>query len=219
MVVIMEHSLTIDEIVNLPETIKTWKEIHENYAKNNKNPKLEILAKWNKDDPKELKTSIQLEWDQWEKNIDVTEYCRLDTTMFELKINRKTIHVSPWPHHKYGNLYYFPTRNYLIEHIRMIGRKFKSSKIIYCADSACSTAMIEEKSLMGSSLNELIEFGINTFGLIPDTLTKGVYNYFFVDDYELDLEDYPNDAYIFNRSNEEYFLEKKFGEHYIIKRR
>ena len=71
---------------------------------------------------------------------------------------------------------------------------------------------------MGLSLDELIEYGILTFGPIPETLTEGVYNYFFVDDYELNLEDYPNDAYIFNRSNEEYFLEKKFGKKYIITR-
>lgn len=219
LIVIMEHSLDMDEIVQLPETILTWSDIHQKYALYNKNPTIEIGAKWNCEDISKLKQLLQQEWEQWEQEQDITLFCTINTTMFELTINRRTVQLCLWAHHKYSNLYDFSTRKYIIELMRLIGKKFDSPSILYCPDDYCSTAILKEKSSMGLSLEETIEYGIQTFGPIPKTLTKAIYNHFFVDNYMLDLEDYPKDTNLFNRSNEEYFLEQKFGERYIIKRR
>jgi hypothetical protein len=78
--------------------------------------------------------------------------------------------------------------------------------------------MIEEKARQGLSLEALEAFGIATFGRIPERLTEAVLNYFFIDDFQLDLTDFNPDTCLFNRINEEYFLSQKFGQKFIIHR-
>ena len=102
--------------------------------------------------------------------------------------------------------------------MRMIAKRIGSDRIIYCPDSTCSTSILEEKSNQGWTLDEIEDYGKSTFGSIPEDLTKAVYNYFFVDNLNIDLDDFNNEKFLFNRSNEEYFLRQKFGENFIIKR-
>lgn len=215
-VAIMEHNLSVDEVFDYPNQVNQWEDVFEMYKKNTSNPHEKANAVWDDRNPSVTKELILNEWKQYEDKSLPQISCKIVANNLDLKFNKKTVIVCPSPHHKYGNLYNFDTRQYVIEYLRLIGQKFNTPKIIYCVDSACSTAILEEKSYYGYSLLEIEKFGLQQFGKIPSTLTEAVYNYFFIDDFQLSHEDYPNDKFLFNRCNEEYFLEKKFGKHYII---
>lgn len=217
-VAIVRHKFSTKEILNLPEVINTWTDIHEYHKSFNNDKNEEINAKWDAGIFEVTEDLIEKKWEAWESDGRVEAFPRIHCSFADFNINRHTINLCPSWMHKYGNLYDFFTREYVMNLIRMISNKIDSNRIIYCPDSACSTSILEEKSNQGWTLDEIEKYGILTFGKIPDDLTKSVYNYFFIDDMKLDLKDYNNEKFLFNRCNEEYFLEQKFGERFIIKR-
>jgi len=217
-VAITKHNLTVQEIFELPDRINTWNEIHEFHKSHNNDKSDSIDAKWDAGIIEVTTEVIEKEWDAWVTNQTVQAYPKIYCSFADFKVNRHTINICPSWMHKYGNLYDFSTREYVMKLIRKIAKKLGAERVIYCADSACSTYILEEHSNMGWEFEKIEKFGLNEFGGIPKDLTKAVYNYFFIDDLKLNIDDYNNEKYIFNRSNEEYFLEQKFGERFIIKR-
>ncbi len=218
-VAIMKHELTQDEVFNLPNEINTWTDILEFHKDFNDDKKDVINAKWDAGIIEVTKDLIEKEWIAWETNQETQTSPRIYTSFADFTINRHTINTCPMWRHKWGNLYDFETREFVILLNRKIAKKLGAKRIIYCVDSSCSTYILEELSLMGWKLEDIENYGINEFGVIPNNLTEAVYNYFFIDDLNLDLTDYNEEKYIFNRCNEEYFLEKKFGHQFIIKRK
>jgi len=217
-VAIVRHNYSVKEIVNLPERINSWTDIHEYHKKFNDDKREEINAIWDAGIFEVTEKLIKKEWEAWKSDGIVETFPRICCSFANFKVNRHTINICPSWMHKYGNLYDFFTREYVMNLMRMIAHKIDSNRIIYCPDSACSTSILEEKSRQGCTLEEIEEYGISTFGRIPLDLTNAVYNYFYIDDLNLNLNDYNNEKYLFNRCNEEYFLEQKFGEKFIIKR-
>lgn len=218
-VAIAKHDLNTKQVLELPNEINKWKEIHEYHKKYNNDKSDEIKAHWDAGIFEVTEEVIESEWIAWETNKTVQIYPRIHSSFADFKVNRNTILICPSWMHKYGNLYDFNSREFVMNLMRQIVAKLGSDRIIYCADSACSTFILEEHANMGWKFEEIEKFGINEFGVIPKDLTKAIYNYFFIDDFKIKIDDYNNDKYIFNRSNEEYFLEQKFGEKFIIKRK
>lgn len=217
-VAIVRHRYSPQEIVNLPERINSWTEIHEYRKKFLNDNREKIDAKWEAGIFEVTEDLITKAWGAWETNDVVEAYPRIHSSFASFNINRHTINLCPSWTHKYGNLYDFFTRAYVMNLMRMIAKRIGSDRIIYCPDSTCSTSILEEKSNQGWTLDEIEDYGKSTFGSIPEDLTKAVYNYFFVDNLNIDLDDFNNEKFLFNRSNEEYFLRQKFGENFIIKR-
>lgn len=218
-VAILEHKYTAKEVFQLTETINTWEEVFQYHLKFNADNKEDIEAKWEAGMFKVDEQLIEKEWIAWETNGKVEAYPKIYCSFADFRVNRNTINICPSWMHKYGNLYSFNTREYVLNLMRMIARKIGSTKILYCPDSACSTSIMEEFSNKGWELNDIEEYGYSEFGKIPKDLTKAIYNYFFIDDLKMNLEDYNNEKFLFNRCNEEYFLQQKFGEKMIIKRK
>jgi len=217
-VAIVRHQYSAQEIVNLPERINSWIDIHEYHKEFNNDKSEEINAKWDAGIFEVTETLIKKEWEARESDCVPEAFPRIWCSFADFKVNRHTINICPSWMHKYGNLYDFFTREYVMNLMRMIANKIGSNRIIFCPDSGSSTYILEEKSCQGWTLEEIERYGIETFGKTPDDLTKAVYNYFFIDDLKLDLKDYNNEKFLFNRSKEEYFLKQKFEENFIIKR-
>jgi hypothetical protein len=218
-VAIMKHELTLDEVISLPDVINTWTDIHQFHKDFNDDKKDVIDAKWDAGNIEVTKDIIEKEWIAWENNQVTQSSLRITTSFADFKLNRFTLNTCPMWRHKWSNLYDFETREFVISLNRKIAEKLGVSRIIYCVDSACSTYILKELSLMGWKFEDIEKYGINEFGVIPTRLTEAVYNYFFIDDLSIDLNDYNEEKYIFNRCNEEYFLEKKFGQQFVIKRK
>ncbi len=215
-VAIMRHSMSVEELCVLPDKINTWTDVFKHYSKYNENPKKQIDAKWDYVNPTPEMLIAQFEG--YEKHLSNFSTFSISSSFGDFKINRNTIIACPWSQHKYGNLYDYESRRYVIIFMRLIAKELSSEKIIYCPDSSCSTEILYDKAYDGMSIDEIEKFGLNLFGKIPETLTEAIYNYFFIDDLNLILEDYPKDSYLFNRNNEEYFLKAKFGKQFIIHR-
>ena len=219
---IMKHNLSAEQILDMPERMKSWDKVlaYNQYYHDNEAPLIFRAPRWDYDEVLPIQAQdIEKEWEARKTHTNVPRFCDLNAGYADFKFNRKTVMVSPFPHHKYGNLFHYDTRNYILGLMRLIGHEFNTDKILYCPDSACSTAVLEEKAREGWSLEELEAYGRATFGRIPEKLTEAAYNFFFIDDYTLDLEEYNGDRFLFNRANEEYFLELKFGQGFIIFRR
>jgi hypothetical protein len=216
---IMKHNLSAEQILALPEVMRSWNKVVDHYKDHNEWPLSIETPQWDYHGDNTIKASdIEKEWEAWETHSNVPRMCKLSAGYADFKFNRNTLIACPWPQHKYGNLDTNFTRTYILELFRLIGAEFQTNKIIYCPDSACYTSMIEEKARQGLSLEALEAFGIATFGRIPERLTEAVLNYFFIDDFQLDLTDFNPDTCLFNRINEEYFLSQKFGQKFIIHR-
>ncbi len=218
-VAIVNHMYSTEDILTLPEQINSWLDVHQYHTNriNNRNRE-DINAKWDAGMFEVTADLIEKEWQTWESNGRVEVYPRISCSFADFKINRHTINIRPSRMHKYGNLYDYSSRESIMILMRMLAKKVNANRIIYCPDTACSTSILEEKSNQCWKLDEIEKFGISTFGKIPSDLTKAVYNYFFIDDLKLELNDYNNELFLFNRCNEEYFLEQKFGERFIITR-
>lgn len=218
-VAIIKHDLSLQEIVELPSTINTWMDIFQFHKDFNEDRSENIDAVWNEGFQEVTAELIEKEWMARETN-QITQLSFILYSAFAyFKINRQTINICPMGRHKWGNLYEKHTREFVMLLIRKIAEKFGSNRVIYCVDSACSTYILEALSKMGWSFEMIEEYGLNEFGTIPKDLTSAVYNYFLIDDFNIDLNQYNGDKYLFNRSTEEYFLEQKFGEKFIIKRK
>ncbi len=217
-VAIVNHKYSTRDILTLPERINTWTDVHDFYKNRFNDKREEISAKWDAGVFEVTADLIEKEWQAWESNGQVEASPRIYCSFANFKINRHTINIRPSRMHKYGNLYDYISREFIMNLMRMLAKEIDANRIIYCPDSSCSTSILEEKSNQCWSLDEIEKFGISNFGKIPKDLTKAVFNYFFIDDLKMELNDYNNELFLFNRCNEEYFLEQKYGERFIINR-
>lgn len=217
-VAIMKHEMDVEEILSMPEKINTWHELNSYFLQHNPSESSEISAHWDCGPRPMTKERLIIEWDAWHGGSQVWGVNTINCNFGTFQIHRHTITFCPWPQHKYANLYYEDKRLYVLIFIRKIAKLIGSEKILYCTDSACSTALIKEKACLGLSFEEVMLYGLDFFGDVPKSLPEAVYNYFFIDDFTLDIGESNTDKEVFNRNTEEFSLEKRFGGSFYIHR-
>jgi hypothetical protein len=218
-VAIMKHEMGVEEILSLPERINTWHDLNSYFLQQNPDERKEINALWECGTKTMTKERLKIEWDSWHGGSPGWGVNAINSNFGTFQMHEHTIAFRPWPQHKYANLYYEDKRLYVLSFIRKIAALIGSEKILYCTDSACSTALIKEKASQGFSFEEVMLYGLNFFGDVPKSLPEAVYNHFFIDDFTFDLEEPNSDKQIFNRITEEHSLEERFGGRFYIHRR
>ncbi|MCC6725029.1 MAG: hypothetical protein IT258_11000 [Saprospiraceae bacterium] len=217
-VAIMKHEMDAEALLGMPERINAWHDLNSYYLQHHPDGRKEINAQWDCGPNPMTKERLNIAWDAWHGGSPVWGVNSIECNFGYFRIHRQTISFTPWPQHKYANLYYEDSRPYVLNFIRKIANLIGADKILYCTDSACSTALILEKVNLGFSFDEIMQYGLNFFGDVPKSLPEAVYNYFFIDDFTLDLEAPNTDKVMLDRCTEEYALEERFGGRFYIYR-
>lgn len=183
---IIGHTLSKQEIVDLPEKINTWHDVSDFFSTYSANPQ-KSPSKW---DGIINEEQIELIWRYFEaeevdkelltkmENFD----SQIDCDFGSLSIYRQTVLISHW-NHKYHNLGNPETARNILTLNRMIASHFNQSEIIYCADSGYPTQSIEHMARSGLKIEDLKRFGMNRFGISPKDISEGRKYMFFIDDF------------------------------------
>ncbi len=196
---IIKHELTIEEAVNLPDTINTWSDVLEakkskkyeyqeyldNQVKNKSkwscekevNP-IALQGIWeslrvNKPRPKEL-----YGYDNW-----------IDCFIGTIKVYENSIIISHLPEHRYANIKNKETAQRILKCNKLIAKHLRADEILYCPDSSFPTAVIEDWSIEGKRYEEVKQRAIELFGKPPDSINDGRKYMFFFDYVNARVED------------------------------
>ena len=126
-----------------------------------------------------------------------------------LNIYENSISIKLYPEHKYGNLRNPNSSKYVFTFIRGLAKIFNTDKIVYCCDSYYQPSIIEEKFMMGSKMSEVIEYANKVFGIPPKELNEAIENLYFIDEFDLNLNELNPDKEVWSRAKYEYEKEQK----------
>ena len=192
---IIQHNLTKQEILKMPQEIDSWQNIREfkksslndleynseHYMKyvNSKskwseegNPTAEILETiWNYKESEKSLCSINPFQNQ------------IDTFFGEIIFYRNLALICQSPEHKYGNLLYPKIAHNIISINRKIAEKFNASKLVYCPDSGFPTELVWHESGKYHEIEDLIRERKSRFFEPPKILSEAIKYYYFVDDF------------------------------------
>jgi len=214
LVALIRHNFNEEEALKLPQMIDEWTEVKELFFK--KHPEYESKpifkekSKWESGifemTPKLLGTI----WKGLEDDEPKIPLCNdIDTFFADISVYKNSINISPNPEHKYGNLTNPKSLDYLINLMRLIAKRLNQFKIIYCADSYVSTSILAEKAMQGATIQEIIEYGNNKFGIPPIEINEAIGNYYFIDKFDYNPKDFDPDKKVFDRCDFEYNKEQK----------
>jgi len=133
-----------------------------------------------------------------------------------ITVYEKSISISLFPEHKYGNLRNQNTSKYVFEFIRELAKLFKASEIVYCCDSYYRPSILLDKAMMGWTIDGIINYGNNLFGKPPIELNKAIENLYFIDKYDLNLNELDPKKEVWSRAKYEYNKEEKGEPPYNI---
>ena len=212
---IVRHEMNAEELLTLPQMIDSWNDVKE--LKNDKNQS-NIKASWDCKSPPTEKALIEI-WNCDEKNIGrhrhLDEYNNwIDCFIGDIHIYRKTLIISHFPEHKYGNIQHPEIAKKIIGVNRKVAQYLGGEEIIYFADSYYPTAIIQEYVTEGKSFTEIKNLAINEFGNPPKGIEKGRKYMFFIDNINEEIgeisewDDYEG-YWKYNESIGEYELKKE----------
>lgn len=144
------------------------------------------------------------------ENID--DFCldtNLDTYFGWMSIYKNTITLTLHTVHKYKSLRNPNSSNYIFQFIREIAKLLKSRKIVYCCSGYFHPSIIDEKAMMGWQLSEIIDYGNKIYGKPPKELNAAIENLYFIDEFDLNLEQLDPDKKVWSRASYEYEKEQK----------
>ena len=204
---IIGHKLTCSEVLEIPKIIDESKGVLEVFQSDKPTGNIS-KSKWAGPFPMTA-NNIDLIWERLRTNQDAeiegfNYYSDLVTYFGDLAIYENTIIVSPFPEHKYGNLKIPHACEYIINLNRQIAKLFNSNRITYCADGYVSTGILEEKAMVGWSIDEIIKFGNNKFGKPPNEINEAVHNYYFIDSFDLNPKELDPNKKVWSRYIDEY---------------
>lgn len=224
LVAIFPHKFTKNEILQLPKLID-----NNNFVKNLVETKYHgnILSK-PKTFPRKTNWSGSTEtgrimdeknlariWKhyKYDTEIDVIEgLCHdteLDCYFGDLSIYENTITATPFPEHKYGNLRNPVTSKYVFNLNRALAKFFNTNIIVYCCDSYYHPSILEEKSRMGWTIESIIKFGNDKFGIPPKEINEAIENLYFIDEFDINLDKLDVEKKVWSRAKYEYDKEQK----------
>lgn len=214
MVALIGHDLNKEAAINLPQMIDQWSEVKDLYFKIHPSAKENLV--FHRPSTWELQTSEmtpEMLERIWKGNavddLNTPMWNNIDTYFADIGVFKNAINVSPNPEHKYGNLRNPIALNYIISLMRLIAKRLNSEKIIYCVDSYVSTSILWEKANQGLTIDEIIAFGNEKFGVPPKEINEAIGNHYFVDEFDLTPEDFDLEKKVFNRCDHEYWEAKK----------
>ncbi len=218
LVAIIEHNLTLKELVDLPNQINTWDEVLDFFASYDQNQRPPIQSKW--DGPiDEFQLELVWKYYELEDNTDIINQLNtfdsdIHCVFGSLSVLRNTILLTHW-NHKYSNLEDPIKAQNILSLNRMIARRFNSNEILYCTDSTYPTQIIEDKALEGLHFSELKAFSLNRFGQPPESLNEARKYMFFLDNIDRKMDafsfwDGTSPYWTYDSSIKEYKFRTKF---------
>lgn len=215
---IMKNKFKKNEILNIPRMINETRSLVNLFMEKHY-PNEEFLgelksAKWN--GPFDMSQSnLETVWKCNETNNDIlgnkniNYYAEIETFFGEIVVNRNTFLINLFPEHKYGNLRNPVTSKYVFQINRELANLLNSNIILYCCDSYYHPAILEEKAREGWEIEEIIEFGNRRFGIPPKELNSAIENLYFIDEFDLDLDELDPEKEVWSRAKYEYDKEQK----------
>lgn len=171
---------------------------------------------WSEKGNREMnETNLERIWNHLKNDTEIEniEHLCFDTTLDAyfgwMNIYEKSITITLSPEHKYGNLRNPITSKYVFGFIREIAKLFKANRIIYCCDSYFTPSILEEKSMMGWRVEDIIAYGNEIFGEPPKELNAAIENLYFIDEFDLNLDELNPDKEVWSRAKYEYDKEQK----------
>ena len=192
LVAVIEHKMTAREVLTIPSLITASIALRKQYEERHPGSKLK-LTNW--PGPHEM-TADNLE-QIWEAEADgenfqgegMNYYSEIDSFFGEITVNRHTINVTPFPEHKYKNLRDTGNLEYILTLNRQLAKLFDVKRILYTVDGYYKPAILAEQSRLGWSLDAIIEYGNETFGVPPKEMNEAVANLYFIDDFDLETSE------------------------------
>ena len=221
-VAIVENKYSISEMLNIPSIIdnhkilkKLYKEKHKEKIENNPEH-LQNKSVWDSENDR-IMNEFNLEriWnhlreDTIVENLDGLCYDTMINTFFgRLYIYEKSISIKLFPEHKYGNLRNPKSSKYVFEFIRELAKLFNTDRIVYCCDGYYIPSILEEKFMMGRTMKDVIEYGNSVFGKPPKELNEAIENLYFIDEFDLNLNELNPDKEVWSRAKYENEKEQK----------
>lgn len=133
----------------------------------------------------------------------------LDTYFGWMRIYENTITLTLHTSHKYRSLRNPYSSKYIFQFIREVAKLLKSRKIVYCCNGYFHPSIIDEKAMMGWKLGKIIEYGNKIYGKPPKELNAAIENLYFIDEFDLNLEELDPNKKVWSRATYEYEKEKK----------
>jgi hypothetical protein len=214
LVALIRHDFNKEEAYRLPQMIDEWGEVKELFLK--RHPEYETKSffkeksKWNSGIFEMTPNLLERIWNGLEIDDPENPLCNdIDTFFADISVYKNTISISPNPEHKYGNLTIPKSLDYLIDLIRLIAKRLNQFKIVYCADSYVSTSILWERAMQGATIEEIIEYGNDKFGVPPFEINEAIGNYYFFDKFDLNPSDFDPYKKVFDRCEFEYYEGQK----------
>lgn len=221
-VAIIANKYTKAEILELPKVIDNSKSLREQFSKRHQkdidhNPKhYNRRTNWSeKGNRKMTESNLERIWKHFRDDTEiqyVDNLCvdvNIDAYFGWLNVHENTISITLFPEHKYRNLRNPMSSKYVFKFIRELTQILNADKIVFCCDSYYHPSILEEKSRMGYSINELISLGVEIFGEPPKELNAAIENLFFIDEFDLNLEELDPEKEVWSRAKYEYEKENK----------
>ena len=208
LVAIIEHNKTPKELLRIPQTLANANSVIDLFL--NQHPHDTISqTKWRGPYKMTAENLIKIwemeENDQEPHEIDGFNYDTDITSFFgSIRVNKHTINISPFPEHKYRNLSNPRSSKYVFTLYRQIAILFNTKKIIYCVDSYCESSILEEKSREGWKIEKIIELGNKLFGKPPKEINEAIANLYFIDEFDILLEQLDPQKRVWSRYEYEY---------------
>jgi len=221
-VAIIENKYSKKEILSIPRLLDESQNIRELYkSKHQKdidhNPNnFQKKSNWNQQEDRIMNEfNLQRIWNHLKEDTSVEDQYGMcyDTNIATyfgwLYIYENTISIKLFPEHKYGNLRNPNSSKYVFEFIREVAKLFNADKIIYCCDSYYQPSIIDEKSMMGWTSEAIIEYANKIFGKPPKELNEAIENLYFIDEFDLNLNELDPRIEVWSRAKYEYDKEQK----------
>ena len=166
---IINNRFSKSEILKLPEIIddsivlrEMFEKQHINDVKRNPNH-YNRRSNWNRQENRIMNESnLQRIWNHLKEDTSVENIegmchdTNISTYFGWIYIYENTMSIKLFPEHKYGNLRNPNSSKYVFEFIREIAKLFGSDEILYCCDSYYQPSILEEKSMMGLTVQSII---------------------------------------------------------------
>ena len=176
---IIGHQLSAQQLLELPHMLDKWSGsiVPENRAK--WCGSYEMTA--------EILEAIWQDWEQ-QKHPSIAEvfdnaiHCAFGT----IDVYRHTLIICPMQV-RYNNLTEPDRALPILNANRLIAQNLNATQILYTTDSYYPMSIIVDKAQLGMTIEELIGFGIDQFGLPPKPVAEGVKYMFFIDEIQADI--------------------------------
>ncbi len=215
LVAIIDHNRNAQELLQLPELICSSKELKKLFCEQHNCEIRELkTCQWKGSFPM-TKINIETIWIHLKNEIDLelnkpmNYYTEIDTYFGNISVYEKTINISPFPEHKYRNLRNLLTSKYIFKLNRIIASLLGSNQIVYCCDSYYYPEIIESKSMDGWNNESIIKFGNKLFGQPPSEINEAVENLYFIDNFDIKLDELDPEKEVWSRAKYEYEKEQK----------